>query len=352
MTTASSSPTATRRPLSMPRQSGQILAPLSRQCLGLQSRRQEVTADLRGSSTPFPGSCRWAPLSLTPRRWTTPAVAPPVPWAPGRCQWQWCRNAWGHWSNVTLWHITHSTRLPLFVSPGWLFTWLQDIRRLIRSYFRLGREQSRLLASPGTGSASRSEEVHHSQQKSTKNKKQPNSSHQKFPDISTADQQAESFFPQRELGLPKYLCRQQQGSVPGELPPTNKSQRVLTCFKFQASKFVTSTPVKSVPWPQVSRRRAGNIRNVFPPPVTSGAPMSAQAKGNNIMTCMLSCVVMVSCNNFIRYNNTISCPPQGPELAIFMSREITYYDTGGPWCRPLFDQPEFTSQVPNPKFRT
>ena len=101
---------------------------------------------------------------------------------------------------------------------------------------------------------------------------------------------------------------------------------------------MTSTPVKSGPgWPQGSRRRAGHIRNVFPVTsgpgpgdirsgVASGAPVSAPAKGNIITPCPVSTVwpevccccceppSHSACNTVISWvNNTISCPPPGPE---------------------------------------
>ena len=103
MTTVSSSLTARRRPpgdLRRPRLSGhQTPDPENLQRSELRSRRREVTANARASSTPSQGSCRWAHWSLTPRSWTTRAPAPPALWAPGR--WYWRDN----WGNVTLWTL-------------------------------------------------------------------------------------------------------------------------------------------------------------------------------------------------------------------------------------------------------
>ena len=294
MTTASSSPTATQRPLS--RRSGQSLAPLSRQCWALQSRRQKVKADVRGSSTPFQGSCRWAPLSLTPRRWTTPALAPPVPWAPGRCQWQ-C-------SGVVMPGVTgvmsHCDTLHTALGSHYLCLRVDCSRDCRTSGVSSGATSGSGGSNPGywhhQGLAQHQDQrkfttLNRNQQKTKTNPilrtRSFQISQQQINKLSPFSPSENSAFHSISAGSNKDLSQVNYHQ------PINLKRKVLTSFKFQASKFVTSTPVKCGPWPQVSRRRAGNIRNVFPSPVASGAPMSAPAKGNNIMTHALSCVLNV-----------------------------------------------------------
>ena len=80
--------------------------------------------------------------------------------------------------------------------------------------------------------------------------------------------------------------------APPHVPPNPVTQ-------FQASKFVTSTPVKSGPGSQSSRRRAGHMRqNVFPPPppVTS---VSSVYSVTSVMSPLSSLSTLATGNNNI-----------------------------------------------------
>ena len=333
MTTASSSPTARRRArdLRMRRPSGlRTPAPAPAEtlrCSGARSRRRGVTA-ARGSSTPA-GSCPWAPWSQTPRSSTTPAPAPPAPWAPGR----WCNESHVtlcHVRHVTLRHITHCVG-PVFVSPC-LTVHVTAGHPVSHQELLPAREG----AIPATGIIQdQGIRIRGSSPLSTEiNKKQKTT----------------RFFAQEVSRSPSSSTTSSAPSLPARTRPSTASPPTTTrtcprwaspCLtslpnpvtQFQASKFVTSTPVKSGPGSQSSRRRAGHMRqNVFPPPppVTS---VSSVSSVTSVMSPLSSLSTLATGNNIITFrfwvfNSVLTCTRTHTPPAI--QCHLRYYQLSSP----------------------